>query len=587
MSRILTWVAGGVLGAALTLALPVGAASWAASQNPWFLDDPQSFVRLLLLPLALLGAALGLGLSGRLGRRWGVALALGLALLVGEGLALGRASRAAQDLGPVPTRMLIFGVDGATWDIVHQLDMPTLQALTARGASGVLRAEPPLFSPLLWTTIATGKTPEVHGIHGFHVQSDHVRAAQFWDIASFHGLSVGLYKWLVTWPPRPLASGGFVVPGWLAPEPDTWPDELSFIKEIELSQRIKRKKMEGARPLWRLALAGISQGLRWSSLRDGALFALSERIDPSPPPRRGAFLQLLRVRMDRDVFVHQLHLRRPDLASFTVYSTDALGHSHWAYMTGGGPYQSAVADAYRQADAVLGEILTHVGPDTVVMVLSDHGMRAIEDADQAHHIAPRTERLQARLTPVLGQIEVTRVGGRLTLTLLDDPAQPGLDERKARLDAWIAQTPLGSTGQPVFRVEAVPGAERAVGLVLVDEEVDDAQLASDTVGGEPLSDYVGRAEGYTGDHDPDGVLVVAGGPAQAGASLGVVSQRDVLPTLLGLLDIPGARDLAGRALFGAAGPPIETYDALAPARNADPVQAEVNEEALRSLGYIE
>ena len=65
---------------------------------------------------------------------------------------------------------------------------------------------------------------------------------------------MGTYKWLVTWPPK-LSAGGFQVPAWLAPEPDTVPESLSFVKEIELSRRLKRQRVVAVRPSWRLVLS--------------------------------------------------------------------------------------------------------------------------------------------------------------------------------------------------------------------------------------------------------------------------------------------------------------------------------------------
>ena len=68
-------------------------------------------------------------------------------------------------------RVVLIGIDAATPEIVERLAergfLPNLSALMKRGAWGTLESLVPMRSPALWTSIATGQPPEVHGIHGF------------------------------------------------------------------------------------------------------------------------------------------------------------------------------------------------------------------------------------------------------------------------------------------------------------------------------------------------------------------------------------------------------------------------------------
>lgn len=74
---------------------------------------------------------------------------------------------------PPPTgdRVVLVGIDGATWDVIRPLaaagKLPTFARLPSEGWSAPLRSMEPMVSPALWTTIATGKTPARHGIAGF------------------------------------------------------------------------------------------------------------------------------------------------------------------------------------------------------------------------------------------------------------------------------------------------------------------------------------------------------------------------------------------------------------------------------------
>src|SRR5262245_39715269 len=68
-------------------------------------------------------------------------------------------------------RILLIGWDSADWQVINPLlddgKMPTLAGLIEAGAMGTLATLHPMISPMLWTSIATGKTADRHGIHGF------------------------------------------------------------------------------------------------------------------------------------------------------------------------------------------------------------------------------------------------------------------------------------------------------------------------------------------------------------------------------------------------------------------------------------
>src|SRR6185436_19443998 len=69
------------------------------------------------------------------------------------------------------TRVLLIGWDAADWKVIQPLlqagRMPNLARLIADGVHGNLATLYPVLSPMLWTSIATGKRAYKHGIHGF------------------------------------------------------------------------------------------------------------------------------------------------------------------------------------------------------------------------------------------------------------------------------------------------------------------------------------------------------------------------------------------------------------------------------------
>ncbi len=120
--------------------------------------------------------------------------------------------------GPAPgarRKVLWLAVDSFDWDIIEPLiekgRMPNLAALRAKGAWGQLLTKPPLLSPVLWTTIATGKSPEKHGIVDFIATdpskgtvlpetSTLRKSSAFWNILSDSGVTVGVVAWWASFP---------------------------------------------------------------------------------------------------------------------------------------------------------------------------------------------------------------------------------------------------------------------------------------------------------------------------------------------------------------------------------------------------
>jgi hypothetical protein len=170
------------------------------------------------------------------------------AILLGGGVAAASylasaAGAEAPDFAVVPTglRVRVLGIDGLDARMVDQLrgrgELPRLDALLRSGAHARLLAEPEQVPAIVWTTIATSRGPEVHGIQSAGARrfagmrtpvalgeasrleralgaaADLLRltrsqpatsvlrgAKTFWNVASEKGLRVGIVNWWATWP---------------------------------------------------------------------------------------------------------------------------------------------------------------------------------------------------------------------------------------------------------------------------------------------------------------------------------------------------------------------------------------------------
>lgn len=105
--------------------------------------------------------------------------------------------------GSLTTRLFLIGLDSASWAIVQPLldrgELPHLRGLLERGWRGVLRSTEPSFSPVVWTSVMTGKQPTVHGVQRTATER---RVKTLWDIASEAGLRATVVNVPGTYPAR-------------------------------------------------------------------------------------------------------------------------------------------------------------------------------------------------------------------------------------------------------------------------------------------------------------------------------------------------------------------------------------------------
>ena len=327
--------------------------------------------------------------------------------------ALACAGRPAPDRG----RVVVFGIDGADWRVIEPLAksgrLPHFKRLVEEGAAGTLLSIEPSASPSLWTTIATGVRPDRHGIHGFVVGGDEEagetahgdqgrtapagrrqevrpvtstmrRAPAFWNILPRYGRKVGVVGWLVTWPAEP--TNGYIVSSY-----------LPYIYNWSTGRPLKGTLVSGIpKQTFPEALVGE---LEADKVKPADLPAESVRrfYDPDrastlPADDRECvegFLWSLAC----DETYRRIGLRLSkeypvDLFAIYFGGVDVASHRFWKFAHpdamdyGVRPDESAVLggviDAYYvYVDGLLGEYLDRIGPDTTLVVLSDHGFKPV------------------------------------------------------------------------------------------------------------------------------------------------------------------------------------------------------------------
>jgi predicted AlkP superfamily phosphohydrolase/phosphomutase len=279
-------------------------------------------------------------------------------------------------------RILVVGIDGLEWDVMAPLlesgRLPTFERLMREGSWGELVSLEVLESPVIWTSIATGKTPEKHGITGFAKRSaggadvpmtSNVRRVEaIWEILGDRGRSVGVVGWLATWPATPV--NGYLVSSYFnyganaegrAAEAVTYPPALAD------------------------SLAPFLLGP--DDIPDGSAAAFLRGGPPQNEAARRRF-DALKVSLATDETTREvaLHLGRSfptDLTAVYFRGVDGPSHFFWVDMlpdTGPGAtaedaevFGEVVPLYYEYMDGVLAEMLGLADDETTVIVTSDHG----------------------------------------------------------------------------------------------------------------------------------------------------------------------------------------------------------------------
>jgi predicted AlkP superfamily phosphohydrolase/phosphomutase len=145
----------------------------------------------------------------------------------------------------VSRKILLIGWDAADWKVIQPLmdagKMPNVQRLVKHGSAWQIATLHPPLSPMLWTSIATGKRPFRHGIHGFTepapdgsgvrpVTNLSRKAKALWNILNQNDLRSVVIGWWPSHPAEPIngvmvsdhyhRAGGPLHAGWILP-PDT------------------------------------------------------------------------------------------------------------------------------------------------------------------------------------------------------------------------------------------------------------------------------------------------------------------------------------------------------------------------------
>jgi hypothetical protein len=334
----------------------------------------------------------------RAGGLAGLAIALAVAACAGE--SPGSKPEPPVVKGP---RLVILGIDGATWQVLGPLidsgQVPAFARLAREGAviTDLDTLANPI-SPAVWTTIATGLPPEVHGIESFvteladgkkiPVTGNLRRAPALWEVVDRARLRVGVVGWWASWPAE--AVDGYMVTDhanpafteFLIADGNYWTADAGKLSELQLD----------ALPVETAAVVA-----RHTEPRDGFPFADLQRrsglsdaqrreLESAPWHHRSVYSWFKTFyRSDLALFRAGLELGRQqptDLQMLYLRGPDAVQHYGWnlfepeAYPNPPPNLErdrGLVEGVYRYLDTFLAELLSTRDRESWLLVVSDHG----------------------------------------------------------------------------------------------------------------------------------------------------------------------------------------------------------------------
>ena len=286
-------------------------------------------------------------------------------------------------------KLLLIGWDSADWKLIGPLLakglMPNLKKVIDNGVYGNMSTMNPPFSPMLWSSVATGKTPDKHGVLGFievtpdrkairPVTVNSRKSRALWNIFHNQGMKSNLVGWWPSFPAEPI--NGVVV--------------------TDKYQKVKQGKNEKS-PIKEGTIHPESMVDELKDLRMFPWELTSEHILPFMPkaanidqdqPKNGLtnFANVMSHAVSLQNATTYL-LRETEWDFMGVYY-DFIDHLCHGFMKFHPPkldripqdkyeiYNDVVNSAYRFQDMLLGRKLELIDKDTTVIIMSDHGFES-------------------------------------------------------------------------------------------------------------------------------------------------------------------------------------------------------------------
>ena len=291
-------------------------------------------------------------------------------------------------------RVLLVGWDAADWKVIHPLldrgEMPNLARLIEGGVMGDITTLEPVLSPMLWNSIATGKYADQHGILGFTevdpvhkivrpVTSTSRRTKAIWNILTQQGYRTHVIHWFGGHPAEPINGicvSDFYTHGYQDPTSD-WPMIPGTVHPPELAATLADLRLRNDEIDDQMLTLFVPRAVEVDQHKDRRLAALAK-------------IQTETINV-HTAATYAMETQPWDFMGIYYPSIDHFSHGFmnfhpprmdWVPEDLFELYKDVVNSGYRFHDLMLGRLLQLAGPDTTVILCSDHGFHS-------DHLRPR------------------------------------------------------------------------------------------------------------------------------------------------------------------------------------------------------
>lgn len=527
------------------------------------------------------------------------------------------------------SKVLMIGLDGATFDLLDPLMqdgiMPYLRSALERGVRAELQSTRNPLTPPAWISMVTGRSPEVHGVHDFLRpefsrdgsvflrvnDSRDIAVETVWSMASRQGKRVTSMNFFGMSPPFPI--DGYMISGfvpWRHLRHATHPPQLfEALKSVEgldyknLGMDIGEEKkcvqglLEGEHEAW----------IRLQSERDAAWASLT---------------------------AHLMETDRTELTAVVLDGPDKLQHLFWRFLdpnlVEGEPSEwfarirELCLDFYRQLDRTIKRLSELAGPETTILLTSDHGFGpTVEVVFLNEWLAQQGYLKWKPEAESSGADQLTADKMRDHMAMIDWPETEAFCPTPSSNSIYVRRDPhrpdqVGgipymdfcgrlreqllafrdpTDGRAVFtevhlnRLEGIPYSEHTPDLTV---RLRDGGFVSILKG--PEGRVVSPRAHADGTHRPNGVFMAWGPGVVEGVKAEPLSLLDITPTILHLLDLAIPKELEGRlpaeilreqpvrkVLAGATAAPVAAGAAREPSED----EREALLRQMKLLGYMD
>lgn len=289
-------------------------------------------------------------------------------------------------------RLLVLGWDCASPELVFDQfrdDLTTLSRLRQNGTWGQLESSIPCITVPAWSSMLSSRDPGVLGIYGFRNRADYsysqmakadsatIREKRVWDYLTEAGLESTIIGVPQTYPVQPLK--GRLVSDFMTPGTGS-----AFTYPAVFKQEVLK-----VAPDYRFDV----QDFRTDDKR-----RLLQQITDL-------------TEMQFRVVKHSLTAHNWDFLMHVNMGVDRIHHGFWRYHDPqhrlhepDNPFRSAIRDYYQMIDRMAGELIEQAGDDTLVLIVSDHGVKRMDGGICINEWLWREGWLRLRTPPPEGTI---------------------------------------------------------------------------------------------------------------------------------------------------------------------------------------